>query len=57
MYMSFCILYTVFCIVFCTVCMSWPSKWICPHQNHYVLRHINNRYINTEHSYNWTCPP
>jgi hypothetical protein len=19
-----------------------PSKWICPHQNHYVPRHINN---------------
>jgi hypothetical protein len=24
-----------------------PSKWICPHQNHYVLHHINNRYINS----------
>ncbi len=26
---------------------QWPSKWICPHQNHYVPRHINNRYINS----------
>ncbi len=23
------------------------SKWIFPHQNHYVPRHINNRYINS----------
>jgi hypothetical protein len=25
---------------------QWPSnsKWICPHQNHYVPCHINNRY-------------
>jgi hypothetical protein len=22
-----------------------PSQWICPHQHHYVPRHINNRYI------------
>ena len=22
---------------------QWPSKWICPPQNYYVLRHINNR--------------
>jgi hypothetical protein len=27
--------------------LQWPSKWIRPHQNHYVLRHINNRYINS----------
>ncbi len=32
MYISFWTLYTVFCIVFCTVCMLWPSKWICLHQ-------------------------
>jgi hypothetical protein len=25
---------------------QWLSKWIFPHQNHYVPRHINNRYIN-----------
>jgi hypothetical protein len=26
---------------------QWRPKWICPHQNHYVRRHINNRYINS----------
>ncbi len=26
--------------------LQWPSKWIFPHQNHYVPRRINNRYIN-----------
>jgi hypothetical protein len=26
---------------------QWLSKWIFPHQNHYVQRHINNRYINS----------
>jgi hypothetical protein len=25
---------------------QWPSKWILPHQNHYVPGHINIRYIN-----------
>jgi hypothetical protein len=24
-----------------------PSKWICPHQNHYIPRRVNNRYINS----------
>ncbi len=23
------------------------SKWISPHQNHLILRHVNNRYINS----------
>ncbi len=26
--------------------LQWPSKWIFPHQNHHVPRHINNRYTN-----------
>ncbi len=26
---------------------QWPTKSICPHTNHYVPRHINNRYINS----------
>jgi hypothetical protein len=26
---------------------QWPSKMICLHQNYYVPRHINNRYINS----------
>ncbi len=25
---------------------QWPSKWIFSHQNHFVPRHLNNRYIN-----------
>ncbi len=29
-----------------------PSNGCCPHQNHYVPCHINNRYIN---SYNFDC--
>ncbi len=33
--------------------LQWPSKWICPHQNHYVPRHIKNRYIIV----NIPCPP
>jgi hypothetical protein len=31
---------------------QWPSKWIFPHQNHYVPWRINNRYIN-----NYTVTP
>jgi hypothetical protein len=27
--------------------IQWYSKWIFPHQNHYVPLHINNRYINS----------
>jgi hypothetical protein len=40
---------------------QWPSKWIFPHQNHYVPLHINNMYINSytylfsEHSVNIVC--
>ncbi len=26
-----------------------PRNGYCPHQNHYVLRHINNRYINSKY--------
>ncbi len=26
---------------------QWLSKLIFPHQNQYILRHINNRYINS----------
>ncbi len=26
-----------------------PRNGYCPHQNHYVPRHINNRYINSYH--------
>jgi hypothetical protein len=31
---------------------QWPSKWICPHHNHCVLRHLNNRYITLVEEYN-----
>ncbi len=35
---------------------QWPSKWMLPHQNHFVPSQINNRYINSyyvwlEHSF------
>jgi hypothetical protein len=26
---------------------QWPVKWICLHQNHYVLRYIHKGYINS----------
>jgi hypothetical protein len=29
-------------LIFMSLPFQWPSKWICPHQNHYVPRHINN---------------
>jgi hypothetical protein len=41
--------------------IQWPSKWIFPHQNHCVPRHINKMYINIytylfrEHSVNIVC--
>ncbi len=28
--------------IFRAYSFQWPSKWICPHQNYYVPRHINN---------------
>ncbi len=30
----------------CDLKIQWLAKWIFPHQNHFVPRHINNRYIN-----------
>jgi hypothetical protein len=32
-------------LIFRSPPFQWPSSWICPHQNDFVPRHINNRYI------------
>jgi hypothetical protein len=34
-----------------------PRYGYCPHQNHYIPRHINNRYINTylRNTVTYTC--
>ncbi len=35
---------------------SAPCNGFCPHQNHYILRHINNRYINScTLVFHWKC--
>ena len=34
---------------------QWPSKWIFPRQNHYVPRHITNRYINSYIHFSAVC--
>jgi hypothetical protein len=33
--------------IFRTHHIQWPLKWIYPHQNYYIPRHINKRYINS----------